>query len=458
MTFRTVILATFFIVLIGSIVGGGNSHMASVSDSTSTEQVATDIDDANVRENPVIEHGDDEIDIKVPSYINQNSNHIQMNGADWTPLRKALAQCQKTPFSIVHLGDSHLQADISTGAIREFLQYDYGNAGRGLVIPFRLARTNEPWDYSISSNHSWRSAKVLKRPWDMPMGFTGISIRPATNYSDLFVATREDADYNPFNLVTIFHAGTLDVQSVENREGKDIRFSQQSVAGGTLLKLGSEESGVRLHFNSSDLVVHGMNLSGNRPGVFYHTIGNNGAAFYSYDAVPEFGEGIGLLHPNLIIVSLGTNDSFGRFDAKSFNRYMDSVIKKIRNANPSAVILLTTPMECQKSVYSSSPKKVKKRVRGKNGKWTYKYVNASSSQGHAVNDNVARVRNEIVNYAKNNNISLYDWYEVAGGQGASKHWTADELFGSDKVHHTAKGYRLTGYLLYMALSEAFKAQ
>ena len=57
-------------------------------------------------------------------------------------------------------------------------------------------------------------------------------------------------------------------------------------------------------------------------------------------------------------------------------------------------------------------------------------------------------------YGRDNNIAVYDWYEVAGGAGASSLWLKDKMFGSDRVHHTHKGYNIQGELLYKALSEA----
>src|SRR5882757_951751 len=42
---------------------------------------------------------------------------------------------------IVQMGDSHIQADYLTRAVRRNFQIEFGNAGRGLIIPGRLART-----------------------------------------------------------------------------------------------------------------------------------------------------------------------------------------------------------------------------------------------------------------------------------------------------------------------------
>ena len=54
-------------------------------------------------------------------------------------------------LSIVHIGDSHVQAGFYSEPIRKTFQGKYGNAGRGLVFPYQATKTNGPADYSFSS-------------------------------------------------------------------------------------------------------------------------------------------------------------------------------------------------------------------------------------------------------------------------------------------------------------------
>ena len=44
-----------------------------------------------------------------------------MNGADWSVLRHRLAHADSSRVSIVHIGDSHLQADMATSVVRRRL-------------------------------------------------------------------------------------------------------------------------------------------------------------------------------------------------------------------------------------------------------------------------------------------------------------------------------------------------
>ena len=75
-------------------------------------------DDKNIRENPEITQIDSiDCDIEIPAYINRNKNYIITNGADWSRFsRRTVAP--DTTVSIVHIGDSHIQADGATELTR----------------------------------------------------------------------------------------------------------------------------------------------------------------------------------------------------------------------------------------------------------------------------------------------------------------------------------------------------
>ncbi|MDE5673136.1 MAG: hypothetical protein K2I02_07295 [Duncaniella sp.] len=394
-----------------------------------------------------------DIDIPIPSFIKRNANHIIYNGADWTGLRKAFELSNESPVSIVHIGDSHVQADINTSTIRELLQYDFGNAGRGLVSPLKICGTNQPTDYVFQSSNSWKTVKLMNTSWMQTVGFTGTSIRPASSTSELTIGTKDTDDYNPFSSTTIFHNGKLSIKEVTDADGNKLDFRAIPSRDYTQIVLSSLATKINVKFASAgDLTLYGASLSGERPGVFYHSIGNNGATFDSYKRIGSVGLGINPLHPNLVINSLGTNEAFGRQDIARFKRSIDLLVSNVRQANPEALILLTTPMECHRSVVTK--KKVRVRRKGRKGYRTVTRTNKT----YAVNMNIAPLRKAILDYGKANGVAVYDWYDVAGGSGASTSWINSDLFAKDRVHHTHKGYNLEGRLIYDAIMDALRSQ
>lgn len=412
-----------------------------------TETDYEDVDDREIRENPVIEGDEDDFDIEIPSFIKTGKNHISFNGADWSKLRNAMAASGEVPVNIVHIGDSHIQADYATAEIRNNLQFDFGNAGRGLITPLKLSSTNEPHDYSFTSTNGWSAVKLMSQNWQRTMGFTGTSITPVNASSNFTVSTSDKYDYNPFSSLTVFHNGQFYVTSVMDADGNPIPFVAQPSKNYTHISLTRDVTSARIFFDSAgDLTLFGVNLIGGRPGLFYHTIGNNGATFSTYNRIGKIGEGIQPLHPDLVIISLGTNEAFGRIDATSIKNEIGRLINDIRKVNPEAVFLLVTPMECQRSVYTTVRTGKKKGRRKRRTKRVKSFK---------VNDNIEKVRNLINDYGKENHIAVYDWYTIAGDDGASSKWINSGLFSGDRVHHSLKGYRLQGLLMYQALKKAF---
>src|SRR4051812_38709684 len=90
---------------------------------------------------------------KDESNIIQNANHLD----DFFDKLYRLKLDPKEKISIIHIGDSHIQADYMTDVVRKHLQHDFGNAGRGLIVPCRVAGTNEPSNFRTSSQTSWLS-------------------------------------------------------------------------------------------------------------------------------------------------------------------------------------------------------------------------------------------------------------------------------------------------------------
>lgn len=419
----------------------------------SVAQYDDDFDsEQELRENPVVIEGtDNDSDIEIPSFINQDNNRIIMNGAKWTNLRRAIDYSSKNPVSIVHIGDSHLQADIATSQVRNFLQYDYGDAGRGLIAPLKMNGTNEPRDYTISSRRPWSFVKLMSCDWKRTMGFTGTSISPSTRMSELTFSTSEKDDYNPFSAITIFHKGQFFVTGITDEYGSLIPFKSTPSQDYTHIEFPTDVTYINVLFESAgDLTVFGANLIGNRPGIFYHVIGNNGATYDTYNRIGNVGSGIAPLNPSLIIISLGTNEAFGKFNSQIFTNSLNNLITNLRQSNPGTQFLLVTPSECQRVKYTKVP--------GKRRKGKRRSPSTRRIAGYTINQNIVSARNAIMEYGKKHHIPVYDWYDVAGGANSSTKWLENELLGKDRVHFTYQGYNLQGYLLYQALHEAFESK
>lgn len=407
-----------------------------------SDTIAEEIIDlqTEMRENPTIE--DQQLDApyagRIPSFIHRARNIIITNGEDFSSLRHKL----KSPGSrvdILHIGDSHVQAEFSTQVTRDMLQFVYGDGGRGLVSPLKLASTNSPSDYRVESTSSWTASRVIKAGPGNDMGFNGLALKLRGASGNLTFTTRDDEEtFDPFSEIIMLGKGKIDISGVTDSDNSTIPFESVSDGNTTRIVLARSVNSATVRFSTlGGYTFSGAYLSGQRPGLTYSVIGNNGATFSTYNSIASFPSGVAALSPDLVIVSLGTNEAFGRLDRSSLRGSLGAMIDNIRKKMPEVPIILVTPMECQRRGYV--------RRKGRRRRTSY-----------SVNSNIAAYRNEIMDFGRLHNIAVYDLYDVAGGNGSSNRWLTAGLMGNDRVHLTASGYRLQGMLLYEALLNLFE--
>ena len=408
-----------------------------------------DDNQAAVRENAVdISGSTTDFDVSQYSFIKADSNYIDLNGDDWSSLAQFLRESQGRPFRVVHIGDSHIQADDSTDRIRKNFQKRFGSGGRGLITPLKIAGTNEPFNYRFETSAANTSAKLLKMPWMTDMGFTGVAFTPTPLKFDLKLSTlvKNNPAGEEFNRVRVFTNGNFFVDRVTNESNQQVNFTTSSTDDYVDINLDSMQTALSINAHSFEPVtIFGAELIGNESGVRYHAIGNNGATYSSYNRLGSMGRDISMLEPDLVIVSLGTNESFSNMLPDMLEAEIDYLVKDIKQNNPAAKILLTTPMECQKG------QRVSRTQRSRSGQRRTVY---SVSQNYVINENVKKMRDAIIKYGERHFIPVYDWYNVAGGDGASNKWLDAGLMSKDRIHDTFLGYEVTGDLTYNAIINA----
>lgn len=384
------------------------------------------------------------LDVKnAPAFINTQANVITLNGNDWEALARKLHNAGKADntFTIVEIGDSHVQPDGSGSRIRRELQSRFGLAGRGLMSPYRVAGTNQPLDYTLTcSPVPLATSSLLRKPWTVSPGFTGIGVQPSGILSTFTIECQDQ----PFNRLRLYLAGQPEVFAVGDDNGQPIDFKAENHPWGTEIILqGNPHSQAQLTLKGQEYILHGIDARADADvhGVTVHSLGNNGASYATYASLPGgLGKGIQAIGPDLIIISLGTNDAFAKTSGDALCANIDAVIADLRRYNPDAQIILTTPAECQRSFYVKG-----KRRKGRRRIGTRRY------QAHP---DIERVVTVIKQYGADNNIPVYDFYSVAGGKGASAQWLSHGLLSQDRVHRTWTGYYLEGDLLTEALLKA----
>jgi lysophospholipase L1-like esterase len=376
-------------------------------------------------------------------FLNTTANHIENAQIGMQRFYQRLMELPLRPaslpgaqVSVVHIGDSHLQADEFSGRTRRELQRTYGNAGRGLAFPFRVAKTGgSPTFRTATVAGQWRARRVLAAPDStLPIGLSGISL--ATADAEAAFALRIPAMHLPdyrFTRLTLLRQPGLQgfdwqVRTAQGRLLGQLPGTAASNAPALLLdslRDFVELRTVRTSPQQTGAVLYGLLLDNGQSGLFYHAIGVNGAAVRHYNRAPLFFEQLPVLQPDLLIISLGTNDAYeSGFNPVAFRQQLDTLVSRLRQGSPRADVLLTAPADSYRA----------RRYR---------------------NPDLARLRTVLRAYCQEHDLAYWDFAAVQGGYGSMQAWQAHGLAQSDLVHFTTKGYNLQGLLLYLALQDGF---
>ena len=363
---------------------------------------------------------------------------------------EALQQADSNVVSILHLGDSHIQAGTYPVATGAALQKEFGNAGRGWVFPYNLAGTNGPDDYRWNSTTRWQTDKVIDRNKDHEPGPGAIVITTGNNSPALYFNGRSEngLDDEVSKAQLFYDAGSTNGSVLA--PGAEVNTTPVPFEGTpTLSKATLEFPSTVQSFQArwenngtAPFLFYGAILQNGRNGILYHAIGINGAMFQHYTENPlTLTAQMQVLQPQLVIISLGTNEAYSGLGAAAITAQIDSAVHLLRQQQPDVPILLTTPPECMRTVRKAFRKKVGKKYK------TYYRVS------HYANPAIAMVTQEIIDYCRDNGLACWNFNALNKAMKSS--FTAG--WAPDHIHFNARGYQLQGRLLYEALHQAYKA-
>ncbi|MEM7658658.1 MAG: GDSL-type esterase/lipase family protein [Bacteroidota bacterium] len=172
--------------------------------------------------------------------------------------------------------------------------------------------------------------------------------------------------------------------------------------------------------------LYGMVLENyHQRGILYHSIGVNGATFEDFNESEHFMAQIAELQPDLVIISLGTNETVNRpFPVQAFYQEVDQLMHGLEQQVPHAEILLTTPPDALRA---------------------RRYPNSAISQAQEI----------LLSYSLGNDLACWDLYRIMGGAESVNAWHQVGLAQGDRLHFTRKGYEFQGALLVEAILNGY---
>lgn len=333
-----------------------------------------------------------------------------------------LAQEQNQPLTILHIGDSHVQADVFTGETRRLLAawLNDDNCARGITFPHAMVGSNNPDDFTATSQGQWQ--RVVNSP---DVGIFGVSALSKSTNNE-FTLTLNNSSGSLFNRVRIFfNSNEPLVFPYLKGEGTLIERSINSATysltnPSKIITIGSNSQ-----LNSGELWLHGIELDNNLSKLKYHSAGVNGATVATFLKSSRFAQQVGQLTPNFVIISLGTNDVYNpAFRRGVFKRNLKKLINTIKAASPNTIIILTTPGD--------------------------HLINGTDK-----NNLLKTIERAIKDVAKTEHCGVWDFYNVMGGDGSINLWAEKGLCARDMLHLNRKGYRLQGALLFEAITKLY---
>lgn len=378
------------------------------------------------------------LEITKYTFVNYENNIIEIKG-DSNNYKQLFQQISdiglkgKGKVNIVHIGDSHIQADFLSGTFRKKLQsFFLGSiSGRGFIFPYKVAKTNNPFNYKVKSKGEWESCRNVEKELKCKLGLSGIAIITNDSLAEISIsiADKKLPGYD-FDRLMVFHDFDTNAykpiigypQASNTLENKDLGYTLyefESSVDSMVLKVQKTDS------IQNNFTLHGLNFDSSDAGITYHTVGVNGAQIESYLKCENFVPHLKALNAQWVIVSLGTNDVYtDNFDTKAFEENLIKMTKRIRIAAPQSAILFTTPGDhLMKREY--------------------------------INTNTLKASNIVKQKAKELNISYWDFNSIMGGEGSVNAWFALGMAHTDFLHFTRKGYEYQGQLLFNAFLKTY---
>ena len=368
----------------------------------------------------------------LPSFLDTSSNYIEwFHRNSMYNFFSKLSKTKEEKVTILHIGDSHIQTDISSGTARTELQKIFGYGGRGIVFPYAIGNTHATYDYYTKSNGNWEFSKNTQKKPKLPLSFSGITGSSRDTNANFSIHFRKNQqtihpDFKKIKLFCSINDSSLECKLVNHNllsPNLNNNFTYEWTIPDSLntLKFQLQKSNKL----QKQFEIYGISIENTEPnGLLYHSVGINGATMQSFLQQKLFEEHAKYLNVDLVIFDLSTNDlAKGEFNRKTIEHKLNQSIDKIRIAAPNASIIIVGMQDS--------------------------YLNNSNIE------NAYHYSNFIKDFCKDKEIAFYDYFTVSGGRYAMKKWNEIGLAQNDLIHLTSKGYKLKGELLTNALLNSY---
>ncbi|MXV35141.1 MULTISPECIES: GDSL-type esterase/lipase family protein [unclassified Saccharibacter] len=334
----------------------------------------------------------------------------------------ALQRANTQTVHIVQFGDSHTAADFFTGELRDAFQQRFGNGGVGFISPLAVPGQRYEQVVMPRAGSDW-VLKTSRRDLDDVFSLGGSHAQPQGHQRSMTIAFRdESASLEPLRARAFYKTEQPNLLIAQDGHGRhEVALSQSQWGYSTPITLTLPVT-MTVQNGAAGTQIGGWYLDRSH-GVVLSSIGSNGASLSLLEHWQnDWYAQLQKLHPAMIILAYGTNESLNK--TLDFDQYRQSyvhIIWQLRQENPTSVILMVGPSD-----------------------------NASARAGgncrHMVGlEKIIATQRAV---ARQEHVLYWDWRAFMGGACSINSWRAHHEGQEDRVHLLRPGYQRSARGLY----------
>jgi lysophospholipase L1-like esterase len=330
-------------------------------------------------------------------------------------------------FSIMHVGDSHIEIGQFSGEIKKQLIDTYGKGEIGWEFPYQLFNPQSMKVFPIDTIGNWKRASIKQGKTSIPLGVTGLAFYLDNKSGELRFNKRMKDD--PISKIEFLHYMNENNFTLKCVGANIVTRKVSEHTGVTTLTFDNPMEKVSVKFNeNSNPIIYALKINANSTrGITYHKFGVAGSTLDQFlNNTILFQEQLAYINPSLLIISLGTNDSYiDSLNVPRISKQLTSFVDQIHKNAPKTSIIFTTAPDT-------------------------KYQNRRPQRINEIN---SIIRNQV---KVDPSLVLWDLNHIMGGDNSMEEWCKRMYVNSDSLHFNPRGYRLQGELFMHAFRKGKK--